>query len=93
MPDTTAAEREAADPTSDRAEITWRNRDLTLPAVFDDCDIDVLEAIENRQAVAFIRGILGDDQFAKIRKGLTIRDLTELGDHIAGFYGFKDLGE
>jgi len=75
-------------------EVEWRGQTLALPSTIDDCDIEVLEAFEAGKAVGFVRALLGETQWARLRAtGLKVRDLNELGDAIAKALGFAGTGE
>lgn len=72
--------------------LTWRGRDLTIPATIEDCDLEVLEAFESQRASTWARLILGDEQYQAL-KPMTVRDFADLGEQLAVALGFVSAGK
>ncbi|WP_431889473.1 hypothetical protein [Nocardiopsis alba] len=76
--------------------ISFRSERFRLPELDGGMDIDTLEAFEDGKVITAIRGLLGPDQWAKL-KAMTpkpnIGDLEEIADKIAKVYGMGSVGE
>lgn len=85
---------EASNPANDVESITveWKGVTYTLPSG-DEMPVDVLEAIEDGKATSFVRAIIGPRDWPRVKKGMTVTDLNELGERIAKAYGFESAGE
>ncbi|GAA4911254.1 hypothetical protein [Streptomonospora salina] len=75
--------------------MTWREMDLRIPPSAEDWPVEVEENFEDNRLVAAIRGILGDEQWAKVKTTVRpkLRDIKDLSDAIGREYGFTDTGE
>jgi len=75
--------------------VIWRGQTFALPASFDDCPIEVVEAYEDGKGGRAVAAILGTKQYAafKAKHKPTVGDLNELGDVIAEAMGLKSSGE
>lgn len=92
MPAKKAAEAEV---TGDSLSVEWDGHTYEIPSSLDDCDIEVIEAIESGRSAAMVAGVFGAVQWRQLKarsrpKG---RDLDVLCDLVADAYGFKGAGE
>lgn len=76
--------------------ISFRGERFRLPELDGGMDIDTLEAFEDGKVITAIRGLLGPDQWAKLKSmgpKPNIGDLEEIADKIAKVYGMGSVGE
>lgn len=80
---------------AETVEIEWRGLTLVLPSSIEDCDVSVLEAIEDNKVARVVRGLLGDKQWSEIRSAqlATVGDLGDLAEIIVKALGFTSSGE
>lgn len=100
-PDTapSAAQAEAEGATT--ATITWEGVTVTFPSSVEQLDPDVLEAFENEKAITAVRGLLGSDEYERVRaeflakhsRKLAVGDLAGLMELVAEALGFGTPGE
>jgi len=96
MTDKTPAQREAdQDPT---VEVDWDGVKITAPAVFDDLDLDAMEAFEQGKALACAKAIVVDfdkkrREYEKVNgRRPKVRDLSSLMDALGSAWGFENQG-
>jgi len=74
--------------------VVFKGTDYRLPDSPDDWDLEALEAFESGRVLAAVRGVLGEDAFAAIkRQGAKVRDLEPIMEQISKAYGFESAGE
>lgn len=87
--------------TGDPQIITWEGVDIVLPSSVDDWDMDALEAFENGRAATFLRQLVGNDAYSRMRKAFTdahgrkpkVSDFGTFTEQVAKLYGFGSSGE
>lgn len=75
--------------------VDWRGRTFTFPADVEDWPADAVEAFENGRAMTAVHGVLGEAQWAAVKKVSrgTVRDVSELFELLAKAAGFDEAGE
>lgn len=75
--------------------LQWRGLELRMPPTAEDWDVEVEENFEDGRLVAAMRGILGAEQWAKVKAEVKpkLKDIKDLSDAIGREYGFEDSGE
>lgn len=87
----TAQQAEAAE--VETVIVRWRDLDLVFPATLDDCDGDVLDAIDDQKSSHALKGLLGD-QWPKFKAARPrVRDYNEVFEAFARAAGLVSVGE
>lgn len=74
----------------DTTVVRWSDRDWTIPASVDDWDMETLEAYETNRDLGFLRGVLGEKQFAEFRKAAPrVKQMKEFGAIIGDAMGMS----
>ena len=70
--------------------VEFRGDTYTLPKDVEDWSLEAYEAFEDGKPVAALRGVLGPEQWAKVKAhGLRVRDLEEVADVFFGAIGLS----
>lgn len=79
---------------ADAKRLTIGGAEYLLPPTSSEWSLETLEAFEDGKTVAALRGLLGADQWQRLKAaGATLNDLNELAEEIARAYGFDTPGE
>lgn len=97
MPDTIPKPKKATQAEADGSDgiaFEYEGIKLTLPVSLDEAPIELLEAFEDGKAIRAMRTLLGDEQWAKVKKVCPkVKDLKDFSDQVAAAMGFADTGE
>lgn len=85
-------------PVQDKVKaISFRGERFRLPELDGgEMDLDTLEAFEDGKVITAIRGLLGTEQWAKLKAmtpKVTMSDLNDISEKLAKAYGFSTVGE
>lgn len=75
-----AARGERMEPVDLLKVVRWRGVDLRVPPAIDDWPIEVQEWAEDGMAVKHLRGLLGVDQWNKLKADGHVTHMRDLGD-------------
>lgn len=92
MTDPTPAELETSD--AETVEVAYGSGSYTFPASLEDCDGDVLDAIDDMKLSHALKGLLSDDDWSRFKKSKPkVKDYGALFDAFAETIGLGSAGE
>jgi len=74
--------------------LAFEGLSIELPTLSEDLPLDIVEKFEDDKIVAFVRALVGDENWVKFKSTKpSMKDFGRLADAIGGVYGFESVGE